>query len=66
MSQFSGRSVKFVWITAEVEKTLTPWLTQHLVKALKAIIELLKVMFNAIYKKKLPAYNRGLSSKLSF
>lgn len=35
-------------------------------KALKAIIELLNFVFNAIYKKKLPAYNRGLSSKLRF
>jgi hypothetical protein len=35
-------------------------------KALNAIIELLNVMFNAIYRKKLPAHKRGLSSKLSF
>lgn len=35
-------------------------------KSLKAIIELLNFMFKAIYKKKLPAYNRGLSSRLSF
>ncbi len=35
-------------------------------KALKAIIELLNFVFNAVYKKKLPAYNRGLSSKLLF
>jgi len=35
-------------------------------KALKAIIELLNFVFKAVYKKKLPAHNRGLSSKLSF
>jgi hypothetical protein len=34
-------------------------------KALNAIIELLNFVFTAVYKKKLPAYNRGLSSKLS-
>jgi len=35
-------------------------------RALSAIIELLNFMYVSIYKKKLPAYNRGLSSKLSF
>jgi hypothetical protein len=35
-------------------------------RALKAIIELLNFLYKSIYKKKLPAYNRGLSSKLSF
>jgi hypothetical protein len=35
-------------------------------KTLSAIIELLNFMYKAIYKKKLPAYNRGLLSKLSF
>ena len=35
-------------------------------RALNAIIELLNHMYMGIYKKKLPAYNRGLSSKLSF
>lgn len=35
-------------------------------KALTAIIELLNVMFTTIYKKKLPAYKRGLSSKFTF
>jgi hypothetical protein len=35
-------------------------------KALKAIIEFLNFVFKAVYKKKLPAYNRGLASKLSF
>jgi len=35
-------------------------------RALNAIIELLNFMYMSIYKKKLPAYNRGLSSKLSF
>ncbi len=35
-------------------------------RALKAIIDLLAFMFTNIYKRKLPAYNRGLSSKLTF
>ncbi|MGF7181471.1 hypothetical protein [Tunturiibacter psychrotolerans] len=35
-------------------------------RALHAIIELLNFMYTSIYKKKLPAYNRGLSSKLTF
>ncbi len=35
-------------------------------KALGAIIELLNVMYLAIYKKKLPAHGRGLSSKRTF
>jgi hypothetical protein len=34
-------------------------------KTLSAIIELLNFMFQAIYKKKLPAHNRGLSSKMA-
>ena len=33
-------------------------------KALKAIIELLNFVFKAVYKKKVPAHNRGFSSKL--
>jgi hypothetical protein len=35
-------------------------------RALNAIIELLNFIYTSIYRKKLPAYNRGLSSKLSF
>jgi len=35
-------------------------------RALIAIVELLNHMCMGIYKKKLPAYNRGLSSKLGF
>ncbi|MGH9446982.1 MAG: hypothetical protein ACRD3O_14805, partial [Terriglobia bacterium] len=35
-------------------------------RALKAIIELLAFMFANIYNRKLPAYNRGLASKLAF
>jgi hypothetical protein len=35
-------------------------------RALNSIIELLNFAYTSIYKKKLPAYNRGLSSKLSF
>ena len=35
-------------------------------RALTAIIELLNFMYVALYKKKLPAYNRALSSKLTF
>jgi len=35
-------------------------------RALKAIIELLAFMFANIYSRKLPAYKRGLSSKLTF
>lgn len=35
-------------------------------QALKAIIELLNFIYQSVYKKKLPAYNRGLSSKLTF
>lgn len=35
-------------------------------RALTSIIELLNVMYMSIYKKKLPAYNRGLSSRLTF
>lgn len=35
-------------------------------RALRAIVELLNVMYSAIYRRKLPAYNRGLSSKLNF
>lgn len=35
-------------------------------RALSSVIELLNVMYFSIYKKKLPAYRRGLSSKLQF
>jgi hypothetical protein len=35
-------------------------------RALTALIELTNFIFVAIYKKKLPAYNRGLISKLKF
>lgn len=35
-------------------------------RALNAIIELLNYMFVSIYKKKLPAYSRGLTSKATF
>ena len=35
-------------------------------RALNAIIELLNVVYGKVYKKKLPAYNRGLASKLNF
>ena len=35
-------------------------------RALNAIIELLNYLYRSVYKKKLPAYNRGLSSKLTF
>lgn len=44
-----------------------PNIGQNAVKrALNAIIELLNFMYTSIYHKKFPAYNRGLSSKLSF
>lgn len=35
-------------------------------RALTALVELTNFMFMAIYKKKLPAYNRGLLAKLKF
>jgi hypothetical protein len=35
-------------------------------RALKAILELLNVVYRKLYKKKFPAYGRRLSSKLSF
>lgn len=35
-------------------------------RALNSIIELLNVMYLSIYKTKLPAYSRGLSSRLEF
>jgi hypothetical protein len=35
-------------------------------RALTATIELLNFMYLALYKKKLPAHNRGLNSKLTF
>lgn len=35
-------------------------------RSLTAIIELLNYLYLGIYRKKLPAYNRGLSSKLPF
>jgi hypothetical protein len=48
-------------------KAEPPTIGENAVKrALNAIIELLNVMYTNIYKRKLPAYNRGLSSKLSF
>ena len=44
-----------------------PTISENAVKrALSAIVELLNYMYMGIYKKKLPAYNRGLSSKLAF
>lgn len=35
-------------------------------QALTAIVELLNVICRSVYKKRLPAHNRGLSSRLSF
>jgi len=34
-------------------------------KAVKIIVELLNFVFKAVYKKTLPAYNRGRSSRLA-
>jgi hypothetical protein len=48
-------------------KSEPPVITTDAVRrALKAIIELLAFMFKCIYKSKLPAHARGLSSKLTF
>ena len=35
-------------------------------RALTAILQLLNHLYRSIYRKKLPAYNRDLSSRLSF
>jgi hypothetical protein len=35
-------------------------------RAITALIEMLNYMFTSVYKRKLPAYNRGLTSRLTF